>query len=62
LPASSLVLETDLPDMAAQPEVLLKVAEKVAELRGISLEEVARITTENARQLFCLRDESLHGK
>ncbi|MCK5826315.1 MAG: TatD family hydrolase [Desulfuromusa sp.] len=52
LPASALVLETDLPDMAERPEVLLKVAEKVAELRGVSLEEVAWTTTENARQLF----------
>ncbi|MEA3362692.1 MAG: TatD family hydrolase [Thermodesulfobacteriota bacterium] len=52
LPASALVLETDLPDMAERPEVLLKVAEKVAELCGWSLEEVAQVTTENARQLF----------
>ena len=52
LPLSALVLETDLPDMAERPETLVRVAEKVAELRGISLDEVARMTTENARQLF----------
>ncbi|NOY14494.1 MAG: TatD family hydrolase [Deltaproteobacteria bacterium] len=52
LPAAALVLETDLPDMAEQPETLVAVAQKVAELRGWSLEETARITTENARQVF----------
>ena len=52
LPATALVLETDLPDMADQPETLVDVAEKVAELRGWSLEETARVTTENAGRLF----------
>ncbi|MCK5913070.1 MAG: TatD family hydrolase [Desulfuromusa sp.] len=52
LPASALVLETDFPDMTEKPEALLRVAEKIAELRDVSLEEVARTTTENARQLF----------
>ncbi len=62
LPASALVLETDLPDMAEKPDVLLKVAEKVAELRDRTLEEVAQITTENARQLFRFQDEFIYGK
>ncbi|MCD6187364.1 MAG: TatD family hydrolase [Desulfuromusa sp.] len=52
LPASALVLETDLPDMAETPETLVRVAEKIAELRSASLDEVARTTTENAQQLF----------
>jgi TatD DNase family protein len=52
LPAAALVLETDLPDMTEKPEALRAVAEKVAELRGWSLEEAARITTENACRLF----------
>ncbi len=52
LPLSALVLETDLPDMTERPETLVEIAEKVAELREISLDEVARVTTENARQLF----------
>ena len=52
LPLSALVLETDLPDMAETPETLVRVAEKIAELRGVSLDEVARVTTGNARQLF----------
>jgi len=52
LPAEMLVLETDLPDMADRPETLVAVAAKVAELRGLTLEETARITTENAARLF----------
>ena len=52
LPAEALVLETDLPDMAEKPEALLAVAEKVAELRGSTLEEVAGFTSENVRSLF----------
>ncbi len=52
LPAAALVLETDLPDMAAEPQALVAVAQKVAELRGWTLEEAARVTTENALSLF----------
>ncbi len=54
LPAESLVLETDLPDMTSEPATLLKVAEKVAELRGWSMEETARVTTANACQVLRL--------
>lgn len=62
LSLASLVLETDLPDMAERPEALVRVAERVAELRGISLEEVARTTTVNARQLFkILNGEAQRG-
>jgi len=56
LPAEALLLETDLPDMADQPQVLTAVAERVAELRGCSLEEVARFTSENACRLFAFED------
>lgn len=52
LPATALVLETDLPDMAEKPEALLAVAAKVAELRDWTLAETARVTTENADRLF----------
>ena len=52
LPAEALVLETDLPDMAEQPEALVAVAERIAELRGCATAEVARFTTENACGLF----------
>jgi len=56
LPSSALVLETDLPDMAEKPEVLLQVAAKIAELRNCTVEEVARATTANANQLFGFQD------
>lgn len=56
LPAEALLLETDLPDMADKPEVLVAVAEKVAALRGCSLDEVAEFTTTNANGLFKFKD------
>ena len=62
LPSSALVLETDLPDMAEKPDVLLKIAEKIAELRGWTLEEVAQVTTENASQLFRFQDKTIYGR
>jgi len=62
IPLGSLVLETDGPFLAPapyrgkrnEPRLLLFTAQKVAELKGISLEEVARQTTMNAMRLFGL--------
>lgn len=62
IPLNSLVLETDGPFLAPvpyrgkrnEPRLLLFTAQKVAELKGISLEEVARQTTINAVRLFSL--------
>ena len=57
LPLESIVLETDAPDIppsflqsgqANKPEYLPRIAQTLAELRGISLEEVSKATTENA--------------
>jgi TatD DNase family protein len=61
IPLSHLVLETDAPDMTPEPlrgrenepAFLIETAKKVAQLKGISLAEVARVTTENATRLFC---------
>jgi TatD DNase family protein len=56
LPLDSIVLETDAPDMAPifvergqpnKPEYLARIAETIAELRDMPVEEVAHITTEN---------------
>ena len=55
-----LVLETDAPYLAPAPfrgkrnePVYLKlVAEKISNIKGISLDEVAKITTENAKNIF----------
>ncbi len=56
IPAEWVVLETDAPDLPPYPHqgsnnrpcYLDLIARKVAELRGWSLEETARITTQNA--------------
>lgn len=52
LPATSLVLETDAPDMTRDSCALLHVAARLAALRGWTLAETARITTQNARRLL----------
>lgn len=57
-----IVLETDSPYLAPHPHrgkknesaYLRIIAEKLAEVKGISLEEVARRTTENATKVFNL--------
>ncbi len=59
-----LVLETDGPFLAPDPKrgkrnepaLMLYTAQKVAEIKGISLDEVARQTTENAHTLFALNN------
>lgn len=60
LPNDRLVLETDAPYLAPTPyrgkrnesAYLSRVAERVAELKGLSIEEVAAITTSNSRTIF----------
>jgi TatD DNase family protein len=57
---NNIVLETDAPYLAPVPKrgrrnesaYLAFVAKKVAEIYGISVEQVAEITSSNARQLF----------
>ena len=60
IPLDRIVLETDCPFMAPEPfrgkrndpGYLYRMAERLAEIRGISIEEVHRITTENAKRLY----------
>lgn len=60
IPLEHLLLETDAPYLSPVPHrgkrnlpaYLRLVAEKVAEIKSTPLEEVARVTTENARRLF----------
>jgi len=62
LPLERLLLETDCPYLAPQarrgkrnePAFLPYIAEKIAELKDLSLSEVARTTSANARRLFRL--------
>lgn len=62
LPLECLLIETDCPYLTPhpyrgrrnEPAYVRLVAEAIARIRGIPLEEVARITTANARALFGL--------
>ena len=59
-PLNRLLLETDCPYMAPEPyrgkrcdsTMLPKMAEKIADLRGLPVEQIAKITRENAMTLF----------
>ncbi len=60
VPIEKLLLETDCPYLSPVPHRgkrnsslnLVYTAEKIAEIRGITTEEVARITGENTKRLF----------
>lgn len=60
IPMEQIVLETDAPYLAPEPyrgkrnepAYVRHVAEKLAEVKGLPLEEVARLTTANAERLF----------
>ena len=63
VPLDRIVLETDCPFMAPEPfrgkrndpGYLYRMAERLAEIRGIDLEEVHAVTTENAKRLYRLQ-------
>ena len=62
IPLDRIVLETDCPFMAPEPfrgkrndpGYLYRMAERLAEIRGISVEEVHAVTTDNAKKLYRL--------
>ncbi|MFZ4857517.1 MAG: TatD family hydrolase [Desulfuromonadaceae bacterium] len=66
LPLEHLVLETDAPDMTPQryrgtfnrPAWIVETAQRIADIRGVAIEEVARITTDNARRVLRLESDS----
>jgi len=63
LPLEKMLIETDCPYLAPvpyrgqrnEPAYVRETAAKLAELHGVSVEDVARITSENFRRLFNLR-------
>lgn len=60
VPLEQLLIETDAPYLAPapyrgkqnEPAYLLETAKFIANLRGVSLEVIAEVTTANARELF----------
>ncbi|WKA58643.1 TatD family hydrolase [Planococcus shenhongbingii] len=65
IPLDHLMIETDAPYLAPhpyrgkrnEPAYVPLVAAEIARLKGISIEEVARITTRNAEQFFKLTEQ-----
>lgn len=63
LPLERLLIETDCPFLSPhpyrgkrnEPANVKLIAEKIAEIRSMSLEEVSQITTENASRVFRLQ-------
>ncbi len=60
VPLDRILIETDSPYLAPvpfrgklnQPAYVRQVAEEIARLRGVPLEDIARATTENFHRLF----------
>ena len=60
IPLDRLVLETDCPYMAPEPfrgkrnhpGYLYRMAQRLAELRDLPVDEIHRITTENGKRLY----------
>ena len=60
VPLKNIVLETDSPYLAPVPyrgkpnesSYLIHIAQKVADIYNLSLEEVANVTTENSKKIF----------
>ncbi len=64
VPLNKMVLETDSPYLAPhphrgkrnEPSYLMLVAEKLAELKNVSLQELSEITEQNTNEVFSLRN------
>lgn len=62
VPIDRLMIETDAPHMAPEPFrgrrnsslYVYRMAETIAEIKGMNVEEVERITTENGKRLFAI--------
>ncbi|TZF85975.1 TatD family deoxyribonuclease (plasmid) [Pedobacter sp. BS3] len=62
IPAEHIVLETDAPYLTPVPyrgkpnesSYLIHIAQKVADIKQVSIEKLAEITTENSKKIFCV--------
>ncbi|HKS39914.1 MAG TPA: TatD family hydrolase [Blastocatellia bacterium] len=67
LPAEKILIETDSPFLAPvpfrgrrnEPVYVVEVARAIGELRGLSTDEVGRITSENFKRIFRQQSEAL---
>lgn len=67
MPLEQIVLETDCPFLAPapnrgkrnEPSFVTQVAQKIAEIKSLSFEDVARVTTLNAKRVFGLPGSGL---
>jgi TatD DNase family protein len=65
VPVEQLLLETDSPFLAPvpfrgkrnEPSYIRYIAEKIAQVKGITVENLAEITSDNAKNLFHLNDK-----
>lgn len=65
VPADRLLVETDCPYMTPVPHrgkrndssLIPYTAEKIAEVRGVTAQEILDLTAENARELFCISNK-----
>lgn len=70
IPLEQIMLETDTPFMApepfrgkdSEPMHVYEVAKKIAELRELPIEEIARVTSKNAMELFKFCDYTVSKK
>jgi TatD DNase family protein len=64
VPLERLLLETDSPYLAPtphrgeqnEPKYIPLIASEIAEIKGLSKEEIGLITTENAKKIYCLNN------
>ena len=64
IPLESIVIETDCPYLTPMPHrgkrndstYLQYIAQKIAEIKNLSIKEVARVTTDNAKALYRIMD------
>ena len=64
VPIDRIVIETDCPYMSPEPfrgkrndpSRVYRMAEKLAEIRGLSVEEIQKITLENGKRLYRIED------